>query len=169
MALTVEACRTRKKLKRMAVIVAAAIFAGLQFTGPARTNPPSDEAQALEAMTEVPAEVSTVFARACNDCHSNKTVWPWYTRVAPASWFTVGHVNDGRSELNFSEWGSYGERMKQSRLSAICAHVKQGTMPLASYALVHQGVMPSPDEVRMICGWTEKESRRLAAFAFEDR
>jgi len=150
------------KLKWTAVILTM-FFAGLQFTSPARTNPPSDETQALEAKTDVPSEVSAVFARSCNDCHSNKTEWPWYTRVAPASWFTVGHVNDGRSELNFSEWGSYGERMKQSRLSAICGHVEQGTMPLASYALLHRDVMLSPDEVRMLCEWTKKEGQRLAA------
>lgn len=150
----------RTKLK-WTVAVVAMIFAGLQFTSPARTNPPFYEAQALEAMTEVPAEVSIVFARSCNDCHSNKTDWRWYTHVAPASWFTVVHVNDARSELNFSEWGSYGGRIKESRLSAICAHIAQETMSLASYALVHLDVMLSPDEVRMICEWTKKEGRRL--------
>ena len=152
----------RTKLKWTTIIVAALTFAGLQFTSPARTNPPFEETQTLEAMTEVPAEVSAVFARSCNDCHSNKTNWRWYTHVAPVSWFIVGHVNDGRSELNFSEWGSYGRRMKESRLSAICAHIEQGTMPLASYALAHWNVMLSPDEVRMICEWTKKERRRLA-------
>ncbi len=153
----------RAKLQWIVITVAALTFAGLQFTSPAHMNPPLDETQTLEATTEVPLEVSAVFARSCNDCHSNKTNWRWYTHVAPVSWFTVGDVNDGRSELNFSLWGTYGRRMKQTRLSAICDHIKQGTMPLASYALVHLGVMPSPDEVRTICEWTERESRRLAA------
>ena len=151
----------RTKLKWTVIVVAALTFTGLQFTSPARTNPPFDETQTLEAMTEVPSEVSAVFARSCNDCHSNKTKWRWYTHVAPASWFTVGHVNDGRCELNFSEWGGYGGRMKETRLSAICAHIEQGTMPLASYALVHTDVTISPDEVRFVCEWTKKESRRL--------
>ena len=153
----------RAQLKWTVIVVAASTFAGLQFTSPARTNPPFDETQTLEATTEVPAEVSAAFARSCNDCHSNRTDWRWYTHVAPASWFTVGHVNDGRAELNFSEWGSYGGRMKQTRLSAIRDHIKQGTMPLASYALVHPGVRLSPHEVRTICEWAERESRRLTA------
>ena len=153
----------RAKLKWTVIVVAAVTFAGLQFTSPARTNPSFDETQTLEATIEVPAEVSAVFARSCNDCHSNKTNWRWYTHVAPASWFTVGHVNDGRSELNFSVWGSYGRRMKETRLSAICDHIKQGTMPPASYALVHPVVMLSPHEVRTVCDWVERESRRLTA------
>ena len=150
----------KTKLK-WAVVILTLIFAVLQFTSPSRTNPPFDEKQTLQAITNVPSDVSAVFARSCNDCHSNQTNWLWYTHVAPASWFTVGHVNDGRAELNFSEWGSYGERMKGSRLSAICAHIEQGSMPLPSYTLLHRDAPLSPDEVKMICEWTKKESMSI--------
>jgi len=150
----------RTKLRWTAIIIAL-ICIGLQFTSPAHTNPPFDEAKTLEAMTAIPSEVSGIFARSCNDCHSNKTNWRWYTYVAPVSWLTVGHVNDARSELNFSEWGSYGARMKETRLKAICELCEQGTMPPASYALVHRDVGLSQDQVRAICEWSAKESQRL--------
>ena len=128
----------RKKLKWVGGVIAL-IFIGLQFTNPSHTNPPFDGSQTLQSMTNVPPDVSAVFARSCNDCHSNKTNWRWYTYVAPVSWFTVGHVKDGRAELNFSEWGSYGARMKQTRLHAICGQSEKGTMPIASYTFVHRG------------------------------
>ncbi len=151
----------RKKLKWTAMIITLT-FIGLQFTTPAHTNPPFDEAQTLQGMTIVPSEVSALFARSCNDCHSNKTNWRWYTYIAPVSWFTVGHVNDGRAELNFSQWGGYGAHMKESRLRAICDQCQRGNMPLASYAWMHREVRLSAEEVKRICDWSAQESRRLA-------
>jgi hypothetical protein len=151
----------RKKLKWTALILTL-LFIGLQFTTPAHTNPPFDETQTLQGIISVPTDVSALFARSCNDCHSNKTNWRWYTYVAPVSWFTVGHVNDARAELNFSGWGRYGARMKETRLKAICAQCQSGDMPLASYALVHREVRLSPGEVKRICDWSAEEGRRLA-------
>src|SRR5574341_739920 len=95
--------------------------------------------------------------------NSNKTNWRWYTYIAPVSWFTVGHVNQGRSELNFSVWGAYGARMKETRLKAICEQSRKGTMPLASYAFVHREVRLSRDQESAICEWTKRESQRLTA------
>ncbi len=152
----------RAKLKWTAVIIGVFVI-GLQFTTPRHTNPFFTEAQTLQAMTAVPPEVSALFARSCNDCHSNQTNWRWYTYVAPVSWFTVGHVNKGRAELNFSEWERYRPRMKETRLKAICVQCRGGTMPLASYAFVHREVRLSPEEVKMICEWTERARKELEA------
>ena len=152
----------RAKLKWIAIVIGV-IFIGLQFTTPKHTNPAGDAAQALTATTAVSSDVHAVFERSCKDCHSNETNWRWYTYVAPVSWFTVGHVNEGRKEFNLSEWGHYGARMKETRLKAICAQVRGGTMPLSSYALVHPETKLSPDEVKMICDWTENTRKQLAA------
>ena len=139
------------------LISTSLIFIGLQLTAPVHTNPAFDEALALQAMTAIPSEVLAAFVRSCNDCHSNNTNWRWYTYIAPVSWFTVGHVNDGRAELNFSVWGNYSTRMKETRLRAICQQCRSGTMPPASYAFVHREVELSREEVKMICVWTEKQ------------
>jgi len=152
----------RKILKWIAAI-AALILIGLQFTSPARTNPPVDPAKTLEGTTVVPADVSALFSRSCNDCHSNNTNWRWYTYVAPVSWFTVGHVNEGRAELNFSEWGTYSQRKKETRLRAICSECQRGAMPLPSYVLIHREVKLSPDQVQKICDWTKQEGQRLGS------
>jgi Haem-binding domain len=152
----------RKKLKWVLLILGLVVI-GLQFTNPPHTNPPIDESKALENMTALPSEVSRVFANSCNDCHSNKTNWRWYTYIAPISWFTVGHVNQGRSELNFSLWGTYSARLKETRLNAICQQSEKGTMPLASYAFVHREVKLSQGQVSTICEWTKQEKERLSA------
>ena len=152
----------RAKLKWIAIVIAL-IFIGLQFTTPRHTNPSVDPAQTLAASTAVPPEISAVFARSCNDCHSNQTNWRWYTYVAPVSWFTVGHVNDGRKEFNISEWGHYKKRMKDTRLKSICAEVRGGAMPLSSYTFVHRETKLSADEVKKICDWTENTRQQLEA------
>lgn len=143
--------KTKLKLFFVALFV---VFTGLQFISSARTNPAFDEKQTLQALENVPPGVSDIFARSCNDCHSNQTNWRWYTHIAPISWLTVGHVNDGRAELNFSEWGSYGERMRETRLKAVCALIEKGRMPLDSYVWAHPEAKISADEAKMICDWS---------------
>jgi heme-binding protein len=156
-----------RKILKWTLVVAVLIFIGLQFTNPARTNPPIDHSKTLEATTTMPPEVSATFTRSCDDCHSNKTNWRWYTHIAPVSWFTVGHVNDGRKELNFSVWGNYRDRMKETRLRAICEQSEKGTMPLSSYTFVHRDTKLSPDQAKAICDWTKQEGQRLTRMKTE--
>lgn len=137
------------------------MFIGLQFTSPALTNPPINESQTLQAVTNVPSDVSEIFARSCNDCHSNQTNWVWYSHVAPISWFVVNHVNEGREELNFSKWGNYDERTKETRLNAICYLVENQQMPLDSYLLVHSEAKLSLVDIQKVCDWTKLEVEKL--------
>jgi hypothetical protein len=139
---------------RRALVVGAAAIAGLQFTNPVHTNPRTDAAVTFERTEAVPAGVARGLGAACRDCHSNETNWRWYTYVAPLSWWTVGHVNDGRAELNFSVWGTYGRRLRQTRLRAICHLAQKHEMPLPAYALVHPEARLSEHDVEQLCAWT---------------
>ncbi len=154
--------RVRTILKWL-VIVLACLFIIAQLKRPARTNPILDQAQTIESHTQMTPQVASILARSCKDCHSNKTVWPWYTNVAPVSWFIVDHVNEGRSNLNLSEWGRYDQRRQGKKLEQMCDEVKDGAMPLSSYTPLHPGSKPSPDDVKTLCDWTEAERARLAA------
>jgi len=138
-----------------ALALLAVVFAGLQFTSPAHTNPPTDASLAIERRETVPVSVARTLDIACRDCHSNRTHWRWYTYVAPISWWTVDHVNQGRAELNFSVWGTYGRRLRETRLHAICALTEKRTMPLPAYALVHPEARVPDQQIRELCAWTE--------------
>ena len=81
-----------------AAVLAALVLLSIQFVPIARTNPP------IEADLAAPAEIKDILRRACYDCHSHETKWPWYSRVAPLSWWVAAHVEKGRADLNFSHW-----------------------------------------------------------------
>ena len=127
------------KIARWIVVVLACLFVVAQFSRPARTNPTVDQSRDLNAHTTVSPQVAAILDRSCGDCHSNKTRWPWYSNVAPVSWFVIDHVDHGRSHLNFSEWGRLNQREAQDMLTQICKEVKSGNMPLSSYTPLHPG------------------------------
>lgn len=127
------------------------ILIGLQFYPVEKTNPPVDEKLVLKAN----AEVKAVFKRACYDCHSNQTVWPWYSNIAPASILLADHVEEGRSELNFSEWRSYSRDKKMHKMEEIWEEIEEGEMPLKGYSVVH-GIELTEEEKALIKDWSEK-------------
>ena len=91
-------------VQKYASVAVLCVAAGIQFVRPARTNPPTDPTATLLTRVHVPADVGAILERACRDCHSNDTKWPWYSNVAPVSWFVINHGNHGRSHFNYSEW-----------------------------------------------------------------
>lgn len=151
----------RKVLKWILIVVACA-FVIAQFWRPARTNPAVDQAQTIQAHLQVSPEVAAIFDRSCQDCHSNTTRWPWYTNVAPVSWFIVDHVNEGRKEMNLSEWGTFTPRKKERRLEEMCEQVEDGAMPLSTYTPLHPGSKLSPADVKLLCDWAKAERARTA-------
>lgn len=133
-----------------------------QFFGPAKTNPATDVSQSIESRSQVTPQVAAIFDRSCNDCHSNKTRWPWYSNVAPVSWFVIDHVNHGRSHLNFSEWGINTPDEAKGMLEEICKEVKAGAMPLSSYTPLHPGSALTAEDVKALCDWAEAERGRIS-------
>ena len=149
------------KILKWMVVALAVIFLGIQFVRPARTNPAVDPSQTLETHTQMTPEVASIFERSCRDCHSNKTVWPWYTNVAPISWWLTDHVNEGRRELNMSEWGRLPRDRQDRKLRQICDEVEDGMMPLSSYLPMHPTARLSEQDKKVLCDWTHAERNRL--------
>ena len=129
---------------------------------PARTNPAVEETQTVNALTQMKPEVSSILDRSCADCHSNKTIWPWYTQFAPVSWWLVDHVNEGRRELNLSEWGKLARERQERKLRQMCDEVTDGQMPLSSYLPMHPSARLSEQDKKVLCDWTEQERARLS-------
>jgi hypothetical protein len=151
--------------RRPAVALGGALvlvaFVVLQCTGPERTNPAIDDARRLEATVSVPGEVQNMLRRACYDCHSDETRWPWYSSVAPISWLVVGDVREARAELNFSRWSEYHRYDRADLLDKACELAKKGEMPLPAYVRLHPEARLSPADLEAFCAWTATEAARL--------
>jgi hypothetical protein len=153
-----------RRVCKWAVVILAIAFVAAQFVRPARTNPAFASTQTIENIVNVPPDIHATLMRACGDCHSDQTVWPWYSHVAPTSWFVINHVNHGRRYINFSTWVRPGKEPQDSidRLKVICREVQAGRMPLTSYTLIHWSAKLSADDVKRICIWSQAEQQRLA-------
>jgi hypothetical protein len=143
-----------KKWIKRSVLILIALAMVIQVARPAKTNPASDPRQHIQAVLPVHPEIAAAFARSCNDCHSNTTVWPWYSNVAPVSWLLASDVNEGRQELNFSTWGAYDPQKQRKLLGEICEQVKEGEMPEIQYTFMHPKARLTDADRRTICSWT---------------
>jgi len=148
-------------LKRF-ILAGAILLAVAQVFRPAKTNPPVDPNHGIDATLPIDPVVSSVFERSCNDCHSNRTVWPWYSGVAPASWLVVSDANRVRKELNFSNWASYDAADQRKHLSEICKEMTEGEMPSLPYVLLHPRAAVGKADVAAVCRWTAEQSSTLA-------
>jgi len=133
-------------------LVVLVVAVALQLFQPERGNPPSDPEGSYEAVAKPGPEVAAVLRRACYDCHSNQTAWPWYSRVAPVSWLIARDVKQGRAHLNFSEWSRYSPQAARRRLEEACEEVREGNMPLRNYRLLHPEARLSSKDVALVCG-----------------
>jgi hypothetical protein len=127
------------------------LLAAAQLVQPDRTNPPSDPAIGFKEVVKPPAELQAVLERSCFDCHSNSTVWPWYSKVAPVSWLLARDVHGGRRKLNFSQWNIYSPEATKLKLIDACREVRAGDMPVPAYLLMHSGAKLSTQDIETIC------------------
>ena len=138
-----------RRLKQ-AAIVFIVVFASAQLVRPGRENPPTDVRHTIQAQVGTSSRLVAVLDRACGDCHSNATVWPWYTHVAPVSWLMARGVAEGRKAVNFSEWASYQSDVQRTLLTASCNDVSTGKMP-GPWTLLHPETRLSPQDIETIC------------------
>jgi len=150
------------KVTRRLLLLAVFLLLAVQAIRVKRENPIVDQTRKLEATAPVPPVIHEILRRSCNDCHSNETVWPWYSRVAPVSWIVVYDVREGRSDLNFSEWGSYTIKEKGDKLDEICGRVRRDEMPDGKYTLVHRNARLTAEERSAVCAWSEQVRKALS-------
>lgn len=126
-------------------VVAAFLLLQLLPYGRRHANPPGH----VEPRWDAPA-TRALAVRACFDCHSNETVWPWYSHVAPMSWLVQRHLDEGRRTLNLSEWD---RPQKEARESA--KTVRKGEMPPWFYVLLHPDARLTPAETQTLIAGLE--------------
>ncbi len=104
------------------------------------------------------SEPAQVLVRACGNCHSNHTDWPWYSHVAPVSWWVERHVREGRERLDFSEWETYSPWQRRDKLESICGLISTGRMPPRLYNSMHPEAKLTEMEKRAVCAWAKEET-----------
>ena len=132
-------------------LVLVAILAAAQLIRPARTNPPTDPSRSIQAHLDATSGLGPVLQRSCDTCHSNETVWPPYSGVAPLSWVVVRAVAEGRRAVNFSDWGGYPPDVQRKLLSASCSDARNGRMPGSAYTLLYPEARLSVKDIDTIC------------------
>jgi hypothetical protein len=151
----------KRRLQRGALILVVA-FAAMQLVRPERANPAIDPARTIQAHVDPASRLPTILDRACSDCHSNATVWPWYTQVAPVSWLMARGVAEGRKSVNFSEWAGYSSSQQRILLSASCDDASTGRMP-GPWTLLHPEARLSPQDIETICAAARQAEMRPPA------
>jgi hypothetical protein len=132
------------------------IFIVIQFIRPAKNDGEVSGPNDISKKYTVPAEVQTILNKSCNDCHSNKTNYPWYANIQPVGWWLqYSHVNDGKRHLNFSEYASYPEKKAKHKFEEIADEVKEGGMPLGTYTFMHGEAALSSEQVKTLADWAE--------------
>jgi hypothetical protein len=138
-----------RRLKQAAVVFVL-VFVAAQLARPERVNPPTDPSRTIAAHLGSSSGLVTVLDRACSDCHSNRTVWPWYTQLAPVSWLMASAVHEGRKAVNFSDWAAYSPEQQRMMLTVSCSDVSDGRMP-GLWTLLHPETRLSSQDIAIVC------------------
>jgi Haem-binding domain len=144
-----------KKFAGRALVVLLLGLILLQFWRPPRNFAAGASPNDIAAKYPVPADVAALLRRACYDCHSNRTQYPWYAAVQPVRWWLDSHINDGKRHLNFSEFAGYSAKRAKSKIGEVADEVDQRHMPLRSYTWMHPEARLTPEEIRLLVAWAE--------------
>ncbi|SDX83140.1 Haem-binding domain-containing protein [Lutibacter oricola] len=124
----------------------------IQFVRPTKNESKNYEND-ISTVVETPKNVKQILKTSCNDCHSNLTVYPWYSEIAPVSWYLASHVNEGKEYLNFSEWTSYNKFQKEHILSNFDEVLDKHQMPLKSYLIMHKEATLTKEQIEVLKNW----------------
>ena|SRR6202163_507325 len=143
-----------RTLKSIAPLVAVAVIVGQVGTEHRAAVEPRNRGLRLSSNSE-PLQV---LVRACGNCHSNHTDWPWYSHVAPVSWWIARHVREGREKLDFSEWETYSTMQKRDKLESMCGLISTGRMPPRMYTAMHPEAKLTDENKKAVCAWVKEQT-----------
>ena len=139
--------------KIMYVLLAA--FIVIQFIHPAKNTSKGLQPNTIGNNYAIPADVKTILGKACNDCHSNNTRYPWYAKIQPVDWWMNKHVVDGKKDLNFDEFTNRAPRYQYHKMEEVIEMVKEREMPLKSYTWTHKDARLTSNEREKMTGWAQ--------------
>ena len=150
----------KKVLKYLAVGFPIALFI-IQLIPVDLPENNADLSKDMILIENAPDEVKFILSKSCYDCHSNQTVYPWYSKVAPVSWLVAKDTREARDELNFSEWAELSKRKKIKILNELAEEVEDKKMPLRIYTVVHRDAILTDEEISTLMSWTKSQSDKI--------
>lgn len=145
-----------KKNIKIAVLMILIIIVGIQFIPTIINKKSIDKSKDFVTIYQVPKEISAQLKTSCYDCHSNNTVYPWYSKFQPMNMLMSQHIEEGKDKLNLSEFGEYSDRRKKSKLKSMINQIKDDEMPLNSYTLLHWDASLTEKEKKDILIYLDK-------------
>lgn len=144
------------KLAKRILLVSCFLFIVIQFIRPVHNISSQVSTTDISKVIIVPDTLLSLLKNACYDCHSNNTLYPWYSNIQPMGWLMAYHIKHAKSQLNFSDFGSYSKRRQLSKLDGIANSIKDDIMPLKSYKIMHKSAQLSSDEKTLLINWTQQ-------------
>ena len=152
----------RKKVL-IAIGIVFIIFIVIQFIQPVRNKSDLLLASDISNTITISDNVQAIIINACYDCHSNNTIYPWYSNIQPMGWLMAKHIKNGKEALNFSEFASYSSRRQLSKLNGIANSIRDDIMPLRSYKLMHKNAQLSTSQMELLINWAQQSKDSLSA------
>ena len=143
-----------KIIKKIIVSLLIA-FIVIKFFRPKKNVSAQTSSNDITLLYSIPADVKTILAKACNDCHSNNTKYPWYSQIQPVAWWLDDHVKEGKKHFNISEFASYRLRKQYHKMEEVEETVGEDVMPLPSYTWIHKDAVLTKEEREKIIAWSK--------------
>ncbi len=140
---------------RKIIYAIVALIVVVQFVRPKKNIAVVKSPNAIELHYPVSKEVGILLKTSCNDCHSNNTTYPWYSRLQPLAWWLQDHIDEGKRKLNFDEFNSYTSKKKKHKLEEVIEIVEHDEMPLTSYTLIHRKAALTPQSKDKLINWAK--------------
>lgn len=140
-----------KRAIKFFLILALLALVAIQFIRPEKNNAGYESVSAFETETRTSEKIAVILRENCYDCHSNQTTYPWYSEVAPLSFWLEDHIKDGKKHFNASDWQSYSIKKKEHKLEEFIEMVEDDEMPLQSYTILHGGL--SEENKTLLLQW----------------
>lgn len=151
-----------KKILKFSAIAVIVIIVGAQFFRPVKNNS-NDQTKHFSTLYPLPDSVEAILTVACYDCHSNNTRYPWYAEIQPVGWWLNGHIQQGKRDINFSEFASYRIRRQYRKLQQIGELIEANEMPLPAYTIIHKDAILTQPQKELLFAWVKSSRDSIAA------
>ena len=148
-------------MKKILIALLIILFV-IQIFRPEKNVHAGPQPNTIATIYPAPSYVDSILVKACKDCHSNNTKYPWYNNVQPVAWFLANHVKDGTRSFNLDEFATYPAWRQYDKISEVRKQIDEGEMPLSSYTWIHKDAILTDEEKATVINWSEGVKKQMS-------